>query len=81
MFLNTNNFKSFSRSLEQFFLTVGQDNFGNKIPFLDGINLSQIIFLGLGHRITACPKLEAINHKKNASVGRRDYLADTSADY
>ena len=25
-------FKSFSRSLEQFFLTVGQINFGNKIP-------------------------------------------------
>ena len=24
--------KSFSRSLEQFFLTVGQKNFGNKIP-------------------------------------------------
>ena len=36
---------------------------------------------GLGHRITACPKLEAINHKKNASVGRKDYLAATSADY
>ena len=28
------NFKSFSRSLEQFFLTVGQNNFGNKIPKL-----------------------------------------------
>ena len=27
------NFKSFSRSLEHFFLT-GQNNFGNKIPFL-----------------------------------------------
>ena len=26
--------KVFSRSLEQFFLTVGQNNFGNKIPFL-----------------------------------------------
>ena len=26
-------FKSFSWSLEQFFLTVGQNNFGNKIPF------------------------------------------------
>jgi hypothetical protein len=25
------NFKSFSQSLEQFFLTVGQNNFGNKI--------------------------------------------------
>ena len=28
------NFKSFSRSKEFFFLTVGQNNFGNKIPFL-----------------------------------------------
>ena len=27
------NFKTFPRSLEQFFLTVGQNNFGNKIPF------------------------------------------------
>ena len=31
---NPNNlFKSFSGLLEQFFLTVGQNNFGNKIPF------------------------------------------------
>ena len=28
------NFKSFSRPLEQFFLKVGQNNFGNKIPIL-----------------------------------------------
>ena len=28
------NYKSFSRSLEQFFLTVGQNSFGNKIPFV-----------------------------------------------
>ena len=27
-------FKTFSRSLEQYFLTVGQNNFGNKIPNL-----------------------------------------------
>ena len=31
---SVSNFKSFSRSLEQSFLTVGQNNFGNKIPFL-----------------------------------------------
>ena len=31
---SASNFKSFFRSLEQFFLTVGQNNFGNKIPFL-----------------------------------------------
>ena len=28
--------KSFSQSLKQFFLTVGQNNFGNKIPFSSG---------------------------------------------
>ena len=31
---SASNFKSFSQSLEHFFLTVGQKNFGNKIPFL-----------------------------------------------
>ena len=31
---SASNFKSFSRSQEQFLLTVGQNNFGNKIPFL-----------------------------------------------
>ena len=31
---SASNFKRFSRSLEQFFLTVVQNNFGNKIPFL-----------------------------------------------
>ena len=31
---SASNFKSFSRSIEQFFLTVGQNNFGNKIPLL-----------------------------------------------
>ena len=30
--ISASNFKSFSRSLDQFFLTVGQNNFGNKIP-------------------------------------------------
>ena len=35
---SASNFKSFSRSLEQFFLTVGQNNFGNKIPFLHSIS-------------------------------------------
>ena len=30
---SVSNFKSFSRSLEQFSLIVGQNNFGNKIPF------------------------------------------------
>jgi hypothetical protein len=33
--LSASNFKSFSWSLKQFFLTVGQNNFGNKITFLN----------------------------------------------
>jgi hypothetical protein len=31
---SASNFKSFSRSVEQFFLTVGKNNYGNKIPGL-----------------------------------------------
>ena len=31
---SASNLKSFSQSLEQFFLTVSQNNFGNKIPFV-----------------------------------------------
>ena len=31
---SASNLKSFSRTLVHFFLTVGQNNFGNKIPFL-----------------------------------------------
>ena len=31
---SASNFKSFSQSLAQFFLTLGQNNFGNKIQFL-----------------------------------------------
>ena len=30
---SASNFKSFSESLEQYFFTVGQNNFTNKIPF------------------------------------------------
>ena len=32
---SVSNFKSFSRSLEHFFLTVGQNHFCNKIPYLN----------------------------------------------
>ena len=34
---SASNFKSFSQSLEHFFLTVGQNNFVNKIPFLSRV--------------------------------------------
>ncbi|KAK0183167.1 hypothetical protein PV327_001234 [Microctonus hyperodae] len=36
---------------------------------------------GLGHRITECPKLEAIQNKQASNIGRRDYLANNAADY
>lgn len=36
---------------------------------------------GLGHRITDCPKLEAVQNKQASNIGRRDYLSNTAADY
>ncbi|XP_012522153.1 ATP-dependent RNA helicase abstrakt [Monomorium pharaonis] len=36
---------------------------------------------GLGHRITECPKLEAVQNKQASNIGRRDYLASNAADY
>lgn len=36
---------------------------------------------GLGHRITNCPKLEAVQNKQTSSVGRKDYLASGAADW
>jgi len=35
----------------------------------------------LGHRITACPKLEAMQNRQATIVGRKDYLANNSADW
>ena len=35
------NFKKISRSLEQFFLTVGQNNFGNKVPFMSSLKIKK----------------------------------------
>nr|CAB3237058.1 ZF(CCHC)-20 zinc finger protein [Phallusia mammillata] len=36
---------------------------------------------GLGHRITECPKLDAIRSKQISNLGRQDYLANNAADY
>ena len=36
---------------------------------------------GLGHRITECPKLEAMQTKQAGNIGRRDYLAPGAADW
>lgn len=32
---------------------------------------------GLGHRITNCPKLEALTNKQAQNIGRKDFLAST----
>lgn len=36
---------------------------------------------GLGHRITDCPKLEAIQNKQTSTIGRKDYLASSAPDW
>lgn len=36
---------------------------------------------GLGHRITDCPKLEAIQKKQTVNIGKKDYLASSAADW
>jgi ATP-dependent RNA helicase DDX41 len=36
---------------------------------------------GLGHRITECPKREALQSKQTQNVGRSDYIAKGSSDY
>ena len=36
---------------------------------------------GLGHRITECPKLEAIQQKQAGSIGKKDYLAESAQDW
>ncbi|XP_013163194.1 PREDICTED: ATP-dependent RNA helicase abstrakt [Papilio xuthus] len=49
------------------------------VPIADGQGCSYCG--GLGHRITECPKLEAVQNKQASNIGRRDYLANTAADY
>ncbi|XP_045068396.1 ATP-dependent RNA helicase abstrakt-like [Coregonus clupeaformis] len=36
---------------------------------------------GLGHRITDCPKLEAMQTKQVTNIGHKDYLAHSSMDF
>ncbi|XP_013383180.1 probable ATP-dependent RNA helicase DDX41 [Lingula anatina] len=36
---------------------------------------------GLGHRITDCPRLEAVQNKAAQNIGRKDYLASNAADW
>ncbi|XP_047522821.1 ATP-dependent RNA helicase abstrakt [Pieris napi] len=55
------------------------DMIGGDEPAVDGQGCSYCG--GLGHRITECPKLEAVQTKQASNIGRRDYLANTAADY
>ena len=46
---SASNFKSFSRSLEQFFVTAGKNNFGIKIPWSSSekFDFSKIVYCAL----------------------------------
>ena len=50
---SASNFKSFSSSLEQLFLSVSQNNFGNKIPFLH-----KFVFVIFGNIALFCIRVE-----------------------
>lgn len=73
------------------------DSLNDELMDLGGMNVTLIIevvycFLsvddhgcsycgGLGHRITDCPKLEAVQQKQAGTIGRKDYLASSAADW
>ena len=67
--LSASNFKSFSLSLEQFFLTVGQNNFGNKIPFNHKLFFLNIIFYQM-----TCNFFKIIFYKIKYSFNFVNYL-------
>jgi len=51
--LSASNFKSFSQSLEHFFfLTVGQNNFSNKIPFISWLIFNSLYSAKYASEIT-----------------------------
>ena len=53
--------------------------FAFTFPFPDQIGCSYCN--GLGHRITDCPKLASLQNRQTASIGRKDYLSASAADY
>ena len=58
---SASNFKCFSQSVEQFFLTVGQSNFGNKIPFFSfNFYRKMMVFKN---------EIECFDHQKLVSLG------------
>ena len=84
---SASNFKRFSRSLEQFLLTVGQNNFGNKIPFLSyciSFSIFQFMEKEKGNWPTyfLCQKVDnvdMIDHRFSATIDS-DYLKTLLSD-
>ena len=62
---SASNFKSFSQSLEQCFLTVGQNNFGNKIPIVFFYSQSCINFIKLRNGKFGSPDLRGSLFRPN----------------
>ena len=60
---SASNFESFSESLEHFFLTVGQNNFGNKIPnhWKEDVKCF-LILLSIGYSPITISKIPIILH-------------------
>ena len=54
-------FKRSSQSLEQFFLTVGQNNFGSKMPFMSG---GKFVFELKGNYVTYFGMVGTFVYKK-----------------
>ncbi|XP_076801297.1 putative ATP-dependent RNA helicase DDX41 [Clavelina lepadiformis] len=88
-FINKSCDQSVLLDLKALLIEAGQ----NVPPMLEEIGPSEGSYLelggergctycgGLGHRITECPKLEAIRSKQINNLGRQDYLANNAADY
>ncbi|KAL8624109.1 DEAD (Asp-Glu-Ala-Asp) box polypeptide 41 [Nucella lapillus] len=66
------------QAVPQFLATVQADS---EIYLSIGGQTGCLYCGGLGHRITACSKLEAVQTKQAANIGRRDYLAHNAADW
>ena len=73
------NFKSFSQSLEQFFLTVGQNNFGNKIPFFLGWHVDGNT-VDLPHTFTIIHCIAANKHGPTLLVPLREIVASLTPE-
>ena len=74
---SASNSKSFSLSLEHFFLTVGQNSFGNKLPFLKTLflqleqktpQINEKMLKTIRFKSSLCQKLEAELREKEDEI-------------